>query len=368
MVHYRQWRLLLYLRALPTRWFHTWSIWKRQYGPRGWRCFILTLEMIWLYGKAYCVAWCWSGLPLFQLGLLGRRLILRLDGFGTLVPVIQIVQTGGHAMADRYAYVPLIGVFIIIAWGLPGLMAKWRYKKKVLSLAVGICIPILMAMTWVQVGHWKDSETLFKHTIRITDSKYLDLALTHNNLGIVLEEKGRINEAITQYRTAMKVKPDFALPHNNLGNIMYSMQETEEAIAYYKSALKLNPDYAIAHNNLGIALEEKGELEGAIDHYREAVRLEPELVLAHYNLGIVLKEKGEFEEAIAHYGLAIKFKPDFALAHNNLGNTLLAMREPEKAIVHYRLAIKIDPNLVLARNNLKVALLQLDAVNISPPP
>jgi len=287
---------------------------------------------------------------------------------GTLVPVIQIVQTGRHAMADRYAYVPLIGIFIIVAWGLPELMAKWRYKKKVLSISAGILIPTLMMITWVQVGHWKDSETLFKHTIRVAGNKYPDRALTHNNLGIVLEEEGRISEAITHYRAAMKIKPDFALPHNNLGNIMFFMRETEEAIIYYKAALKLNPDYAIAYNNLGIALEEKGEFEGAIDHYREAVRLKPELVLAHYNLGTVLKEKGEFEEAIDHYREAIRFKPDFALAHNNLGNTLLAMRQTEEAIVHYRIAIKINPKLTLARNNLKIALLQSNETKISSPP
>ena len=276
---------------------------------------------------------------------------------GTLVPVIQIVQTGAHAMADRYTYIPIIGLFIMVAWGLPDLLARWNHREKAPVIFAGLLIP-LMVVTWNQVGHWKDSITLFKHAISVTDNKYSDLALTHNNLGIAQEEKGRLSEAIAQYRTAMKIKPDFALPHNNLGNILFASQKTEEAITYYKSALKLSPDYAMAHSNLGIALEEKEELEEAIAHYREAVRLEPNLVLAHYNLGIVLKEKGELEEAISHYRAAIKFKPDFVLAHINLGNVLLAIQKTDEAITHYRFAIKINPNHILAHNNLKIALRQ----------
>ena len=276
---------------------------------------------------------------------------------GTLVPVIQIVQTGAHAMADRYAYVPTIGLFIIIAWGLPDLLARWNHREKAPVIFAGLLIPLMVA-TGNQVDHWKDSITLFKHAISVTDNKYPDIALTHNNLGIAQEEKGRISEAITHYRTAMKIKPDFALPHNNLGNVLFATKKTEEAITYYKSALKLRPDYAMAHSNLGIALEEKGEFEEALAHYREAVRLEPNLVLAHYNLGIVLKEKGELEEAISHYRAAIKFKPDFVLAHINLGNVLLAIQKTDEAITHYRFAIKINPNHILAHNNLKIALRQ----------
>ena len=279
---------------------------------------------------------------------------------GTLVPVIQIVQTGAHAMADRYAYVPTIGLFIIIAWGLPDLLARWNHREKAPVIFAGLLIPLMVA-TGNQVDHWKDSITLFKHAISVTDNKYPDIALTHNNLGIAQEEKGRISEAITHYRTAMKIKPGFALPHNNLGNVLFATKKTEEAITYYKSALKLNPDYAMAHSNLGIALEEKGEFEEAIAHYREAVRLEPNLVLAHYNLGIVLKEKGELEEAISHYREAIKFKPDYDLAHINLGNALLAIRKTDEAITHYRFAIKINPNHILAHNNLKIALRQSEA-------
>jgi len=308
------------------------------------------------------------GVALLSIIVIASRLIKKVPYFavgwfwylGTLVPVIGVVQgyKWTHGMADRHLYIPLIGILIIVAWGLPEILANWRYKTKVLSILAGILVPALMVTTWLQVGHWKNSITLFKHAISVTDNRYPNLALAHNNLGIALEGKGRISEAMIHYKTAMKIKPDFALPHNNLGNIMFSMLETNEAISYYQTAIKLNPDYAMAHNNLGIALEEKGNFKEAIDHYKKAVRLKPKLVLAHYNLGAVLKQEGDFEGAVEHYREAIKFKPDFALAHNNLGNTLLAMRHTEEAIFHYRLAIKIDPQLTLAHNNLKIALLQ----------
>ena len=135
---------------------------------------------------------------------------------GTLVPVIQIVQTGPHAMADRYVYVPLIGIFIIIAWGLPELMAKWRHRDKVLIILAGIFIPTLMVMTWIQVSHWKSSITLFKHAIRVTDKEYPDFAIAYNNLGMALRAERKTEEAISHYKKAIKLAPDYAIASGTL--------------------------------------------------------------------------------------------------------------------------------------------------------
>ena len=135
---------------------------------------------------------------------------------GTLVPVMQIVQTGRHGMADQYAYIPLIGIFIIVAWGLPELMAKWRYRDKFLILLAGIYFPILMVTTWNQVSHWKNSITIFKHAIRVTDKEYPDFALTHINLGNALLTERKTEEGIFHYRMAIKLKPDFADARHNL--------------------------------------------------------------------------------------------------------------------------------------------------------
>jgi len=163
---------------------------------------------------------------------------------GTLVPVIGIVQVGGQAMADRFAYIPLIVIFIIVAWGVPELLKEWPYRKNVLKASAGILILTLMPITWIQVSHWKSSITVFKHAIRVTDKKY----------------------------------PGFSVVHNNLGMALSAERKIEEAISHYKMAIRLKPDYALAHNNLGSALFQKGEMKEAIDHYRETLKLKPDLV------------------------------------------------------------------------------------------
>jgi len=180
---------------------------------------------------------------------------------GTLVPVIGIVQAGVQAMADRYAYVPLIGIFIIAAWGVPELISKWRYKEKVLSISVGIIIPTLLVTTWWQVNHWKNSITVFKHAIRVTDKKYPGFSVVHNNLGIALVAEGKIEEAISHYKMAIKIKPDYADAYNNLGAALFHAKMTEEAIDYFKEAIRIRPGFAAAQKNLETALLRSEELE-----------------------------------------------------------------------------------------------------------
>jgi len=180
---------------------------------------------------------------------------------GTLVPVIGIVQAGGQAMADRYAYVPLIGIFIIVAWGLPELMAKWRHRNKVLTVLAGIWIPTLMVMTWTQVGHWENSITIFKHTIRVTDKTYPTFALAHYNLGEALVAEGKNEEAISHYKMAIKIKPGYADAYNNLGVVLFNAKMTEEAIGYFKEAIRIRPGFAAAQKNLERVLLRSEELE-----------------------------------------------------------------------------------------------------------
>jgi len=214
---------------------------------------------------------------------------------GTLVPVIGIVQAGVQAMADRYAYVPLIGIFIIAAWGVPELISKWRYKEKVLSISVGIIIPTLLVTTWWQVNHWKNSITVFKHAIRVTDKKYPGSPVVHNNLGIALVAEGKNEEAISHYKMAIKLNPDFALAHNNLGNALSAERKIEEAISHLKMAIKLNPDFADAYNNLGVALVAEGKNEEAISHYKMAIKINPDFAAAQKNLETALLRSEELE-------------------------------------------------------------------------
>jgi tetratricopeptide (TPR) repeat protein len=278
-----------------------------------------------------------SGMALVGITIISIRLIRKAPYFavgwfwylGTLVPVIGIVQVGGQAMADRYIYIPLIGIFIIVAWGVPELISKWRHKEKVLSVSAGIIIPILLITTWWQVSHWKNSITIYKHAIRVTDKKYPNLALIHNNLGIALFAEQKNEEAISHFKMAIKLRPIHTKAHNNLGIALRAEQKKEEAISHYKMAIKLNPNYTKAHYNLGNALFSMNETEEAISHFKMAIKLNPNYTRAHYNLGYVLLQKGEMNEAVHHFRKTLKLRPDFVAARNHLELALLRSQKLE---------------------------------------
>jgi len=141
---------------------------------------------------------------------------------GTLIPVIGFIPLGQHLIADRYAYLPLIGIFVIIAWGVPELLKEWHYRKNVLKASAGILILTLMPITWIQVSHWESSITVFKHAIKVTDKKYPGFSVVHNNLGNALSAEQKIEEAISHFKMAIKIKPDYADAYNNLGAVLRS--------------------------------------------------------------------------------------------------------------------------------------------------
>jgi tetratricopeptide (TPR) repeat protein len=216
---------------------------------------------------------------------------------GTFLPVIGIWPVGegwpGSIMSDRYSYIPLIGIFIIIAWGLPQLISKFRYKEKVLSISAGIVIVTLLIITWKQVSHWKSSITIFKHTIRVTDKEYPNLALVHNNLGIAFFDEKKNEEAISSFRTAIKLMPYNTKAHYNLGIALFTEGKTEEAISHYQMAIKLKPYFTDAHYKLGIILLQKGEVKEAIHHFRETLKIRPGFVQARDYLELaMLKSRG----------------------------------------------------------------------------
>ena len=308
---------------------------------------------------------------------------------GTLVPVIGLIQVGLQSMADRYTYVPLIGIFIIVAWGAPELVKQWKYRKLWLTTLATVSLTILMVMTWKQVGYWKNGITLFEHALKITSNNYVshnnlglaleeqgrtaeaidhylqalrikpDLKEAHNNLGLALEKQGRTAEAIDHYLQALRIKPDYAEAHNNLGLALEKQGRTAEAVDHYLQALRIKPDFEKAHNNLGNALEKQGRTEEAVDHYLQALRIKPDYAEAHFNLGIALKNEGRTEEAIDHYLQALQIKPDYAEAHYNIGNVLYMQKRIEEAISHYLQALRIKPDYAEAHNNLGLALKDL---------
>jgi len=209
---------------------------------------------------------------------------------GTLVPVTGLVQVGlWPAMADRWAYVPLIGLFIMIAWGVCDLVARWSRKKTVLaSLSLAILL-VLMILSWTQVRYWKNSIALFEHALNVT----MNNVPAHNNLGKSLAKRGEIAEAIIHFSEALRIKPRYAKAHYNLGLAFANQDRTTEAIIHFSEALRIKPGLAEAHHNLGVALMRKGKIVDAIAHFREALIIRPDFSSAHSNLKIALELKGE---------------------------------------------------------------------------
>ncbi len=201
---------------------------------------------------------------------------------GTLVPVIGLVQAGSQAMADRFTYVPLIGLFIMITWSVPDILAGWRYRRVVLSISAGILLSILMIVTRLQVQHWQNDITLFTHSLNVTANNFL----SHSNLGIALAEQGKIQEAISHYAEALRIKSDFADAHNNLGGALRRLGRHEEAIAHFTEALKIRPDFAEARGNLGNIFSDLGRVEKAIAQYNEALRIRPDFAEVRFSLGL----------------------------------------------------------------------------------
>jgi tetratricopeptide (TPR) repeat protein len=271
---------------------------------------------------------------------------------GTLVPVIGLVQVGSQAMADRYTYLSLIGLFIMIAWGIPSIVAGWRHKRTVFAIASAILLLGCIVGTWRQVGHWQNSITLFQHTVRVTSANHF----AHNNLGVALARSGRLAEAMYHYSQALRIKPDRAEVHNNLGNALAAQGSVDRAVGHYYKALEIDSNNARAYNNLGNLLAKQGKTEEAINHYNEALRLQPDYVGAHYNLGTALAEQGRTEQAIKHVAEALRLMPYWAGAHNNLGVLLERRGRLDEAIDHYHEALRLDPDYAKARANLERAL------------
>ena len=270
----------------------------------------------------------------------------------TLLPVIGLVRSGPVVMADRYTYIPLIGLFIIVAWGVPDLLRAWRYRRNALTVSTGIVIIGLMVSSWFQVRHWESSIPLFSHTVDVTVNNHN----AHYKLGIALTTQGKLDEAIDHCSKALSIKPDLAEAHYNLGFVLVKQGKLDEAIDHYSKALKFKPDYAKAHNNLGAVLDGQGKPEEAIVHYSKALSIKPDNAEAHNNLGLILKRQGKPEEAIVHYSKAISIKPDLAEAHNNLGLVLAGQGKLRDATVHFSEALRIKPNLKAARHNLNLTL------------
>ncbi len=325
-------------------------------------------------------ALCWYGRRQAYLGV-GWLWFL-----GTLVPVIGLVQVGTQALADRYTYLPYIGLFIAFTWGAADLAVRLRVPRAALAAASALGIGALGWATSMQSSYWTDSATLFRHALNVTtenalahyalgdallQQKQRESAIEHfrlavqanpnyvdafNALGGALGEQGNAVEAAACFNRALQLDPHSVEALSNSGKLRAAMGKTGEAVTYYERALRESPDNAAILTNLGGALADLGRTDEAIQAYEHALRADPFNALAHNNLGNALKKQGALDAAMTHYRKALALEPENALAHNNLGNALRSLGKLDEAIEHYRHAIRIDPRNAMAYNNLGAAL------------
>ncbi len=301
---------------------------------------------------------------------------------GTLVPVIGLVQVGEQAMADRYTYIPLIGLFILIAWGVPDLLKKWQYRKIFLGLSAVVILSALTISSLSQASHWKNSVALFENAVKVTENNYKaqnnlgtalgsvdpDKAIYHYkeslkikpnyvralyNLGTALSEKGNYDEAVLYFTKVLKINPKKTDARMNMANVLFKQGKSDKAVLHYNEILKFNSEHADTHSNLAYVLSTQGKFDEAISHYRQALRINPEYIKAQYNLGTILIKQGKFNEAIIHFKATIRIRPDFALPYNKIGLILFKQGKFNEAKVFFLKAIQIDPNYTEARENLE---------------
>jgi protein O-mannosyl-transferase len=288
-------------------------------------------------------------------GLLFRRRYL-LTGWlwylGTLVPVVGFIQAGDQAMADRYMYIPAIGVFIMVTWGLSDILEKRPAQKFIFATVAGVVIFSLSICAFHQAGFWKNSMTLFGHTLQVTRQN----ALAHNNLGVALMNQGRMQEAERHFMQAIEIKRDYAAPHDNMGLILAEKGKLHEAVMQYREAIRIRPNDERTYSNIGIAFARMGRLGEAGRWFGEAIRINPDNADGYNNMGAALARAGKVKAAIPYFERTLQLDKDHAMAHDNMGLALAHAGRFDEAVDHFRTALKINPDFKAATHHLNAVL------------
>ncbi len=329
-------------------------------------------QMIWPSGLACIYPNPTSHFPFWQVaGALGVLLIISwsvwvarksrpylvtgwLWYLGMMIPVIGVVQISYYSHADRYTYLPQIGVYWLLTWLVAEQSASWRGRRFLLGGASAVILGGLIIGARSQTAYWRDSESLWSHALACTS----DNATAETGYGMMLIEKGKMDEAIVHLRKASAIVPDDPEFHFNLGNALVQKGEVDEAIARFRKAIDLKPDYSAAYSNLGSLLLKKGGVDEAIALFRKALQIKSDDMEAHYNLGSALFQKNGADEALLHFQAALQLKPESVEARYSLGNVLLVMGKIDEAIGHYQKILQMRPEFTDAVYNLGNALLQ----------
>ncbi len=297
---------------------------------------------------------------------------------GMLVPVIGLVQVGFQSMADRYTYLPLVGIFIILAWGGSDLLLRWRHSRRASAVAAALVVAACSAITARQTLYWKNSQTLFEHTLAVTSNN----SIAENKLALVLAEsgkydeatahfreaarlephdgkaqatlasilaaQGKLDEAIAQYRTALEAGLDNAELHFDWGKALFAMGRFDEAVEELNAALSRNPDLSQARVRLATALQKSGRLADAKVQWTRLLQRETNNAYAHAELGLILAAEGQFASALEHLNTGVSLRPADPEFHLQLGNVLAEARKPEAAQKEFSMALPSRPDLAAA--------------------
>jgi tetratricopeptide (TPR) repeat protein len=364
--------------GVVTLWVQQSSVARTEQLPLVWRignglvsCVIYVKQMIWPVGLAVFYPHPGDQLPVWEIGvaivLLGmasagaialrhKRPYLVTGWFWYLImllPVIGLIQVGSQAHADRYTYLPQIGLYLLLAWAIADALTS-RLQCRIVAATASVAIIALACCAHVQASYWRNGESLWGHALAVTSRNFM----AHDGLGECLGNRGRLDEAIDQFQMALSIAPGYREIETNLALALTKKGRTDEAITHLQALLKGDPNDAQLHYNLGNALRKKGDSRGAIAAYEKAVAIQGRYPAAHYNLGIALDRNGQIEEAIAHYQEAVKEQPNYPEAYYLLGNDLLQKARVDDAIAAYEQTLKSQPTDPGVENNIGLALLQ----------
>ncbi|MGC4073583.1 MAG: tetratricopeptide repeat protein [Nibricoccus sp.] len=267
---------------------------------------------------------------------------------GMLIPTVGLVQVGNQAMADRYTYLPSIGLFIALVWFLAALVVRWRLPREAIAVATASLVLACAFATARQLTHWRDSEHLFLRALAVTERNFV----AHNGLGYVLLSRGQPDAAIAQFQRAVEIHPRFADAYTNLGSAFLQKGRDSEALASFQKALEIQPSLGVARYNLGTLLHTQGRAAEAVIELQKAATLLPDDTVTRLNLGNALLSLGRLDEAADAYRDALRIQPDNADAQNNLGYVLLQTGRIDQAVSQFQRAVALQSTHANAYYNL----------------
>jgi Tfp pilus assembly protein PilF len=312
---------------------------------------------------------------------------------GTLVPVIGLVQVGGQSSADRYTYVPMVGIAIMLSWGAADLLKRYPRARTVAVVSAVAACSACSVLTWLQLRYWANTGLLFEHAVEVTTDNHIahnnlaayyltqerneeawghviealrirpNYAEAHVNLATILRRLGKMNESEGEYRAALSLQPDNVEAHSGYGALLLGQGRVNEALREFEEVVELRPEFANGHYDLGRMFATLGRRDEAMAQFSEAIRLRPDHAEAHHSLGVALVSRGRLNEAIAEFGAEAQLKPTDASVHNNLGMLLASVGRLDEAIAQFSEALRIKPDFDAARKSLEAALARRDKSN-----